>query len=102
MALVALALFVTLALFIALVFFVVTALIVAIAFADCCEPFVVYPHHLPRRRRRTTPPLPRHGLASAASSSPSLLGFPPLADALLTRPHSSLRRILIVARSAGC
>jgi len=44
MALVALALFVTLGLFIALVFVVVTALIVKIAFADCCEPFVVYPH----------------------------------------------------------
>ena len=55
-----------------------------------------------RRRRRTTSTLPRHSLASAASPSPSLLGFPPLADASSTRPRSSLRRILIVARRAGC
>jgi len=69
MALVAVAFFVTLALFVALVFVVVTALIVVIAFAECCEPFVVYPPHpSPRRRRRTTPHLPHHGLASAASS----------------------------------
>ncbi len=98
MAVVALALFVTLALFVALVFVVVTALIAAIIFADCCEPFVVYPHPSPHCRRRTTPPLPRHGSASAVSSSPSLLGSPPLAEASSTRPRSSLpRRILIVA-----
>ncbi len=95
MALVILALFVTLALlFVALVFIVVTALIAAIAFADCCEPYVVYPHS---SRRRTTSP-PHHGLATAVLSSPSLLGFPPLADASLTRPCSSLpHRILIIA-----
>jgi hypothetical protein len=57
MALVALALFVILALFVALVFVVVTALIVAITFPDCREPFVVYPHPSPCRRRRTMPPL---------------------------------------------
>ena len=98
MALVVLALFVTLALlFVALVFVVVTALIAAIAFADCCEPFVVYPHSSPCHRRRTTSP-PPHGLATAVLSSPSLLGFSPLADASLTRPRSSLpRRILIIA-----
>jgi len=72
MALVALALFVTvLALLVALVFVVVTALIVVIAFADCCEPFVVYltPRLAAGGGRR--PPLPRHGFASAASSSAS-------------------------------
>ena len=81
MALVALALFVTLALFVALVFVVVTALIVAISFADCCELLVVYPNPSPRRRKRTTPHLRRHGLDSAASSSASLLGCFSLADA---------------------
>ena len=90
MVLVALTLFVNLALFVTLVFVIVTALIVAIAFADCCEPFVVYPHPLP--------PLPCHGLASAALLSPSLLGFFFLADASPTRPRSSLpHHILIVA-----
>ena len=49
---------VALALFVALVFVVVTALIVAIAFADCCEPFVVYLHPSPRHQRRMTPPSP--------------------------------------------
>ena len=98
MALVVLALFVTLALlFVALVFVVVTALIAAIAFADCCEPFVVYPHSSPCHWRRTMSP-PHHSLATAVLSSPSLLGFSPLADASLTRPRSSLpRRILISA-----
>jgi hypothetical protein len=75
MALVALALFVT------LVVIAVTALTIAIAYVDCCEPFDVYPHPSPHRRRRMAPPLPRHGFASAASSSASLLGFFPLADA---------------------
>jgi len=90
MVLVALTLFVNLALFVTLVFVIVTAIIIAIAFADCCEPFVVYPHPLS--------PLPCHSLASAALSSPSLLGFFFLADALPTRPRSSLpRRILIIA-----
>ncbi len=77
MALVSLALFVTLPLFVALVFIIVTAFIVVIAFANCCEPFVVYPHPSPRRRRRRTPPLPCHGLASAALSSLSILISPP-------------------------
>ncbi len=95
-ALVALALFVTLPLFVTLVFVIVTALIVVIAFADCCEPFVVYPHPSPRHRRRRTPPLPRHGLASAALSSPSLLVLFPLADALSTRPRSSLPRHILI------
>ena len=73
--------FIALALFVTLVVVVVTALTVAIAYVDCCEPFDVYPHPLPRRRRMMTPPLPRHGFASAALSSASLLGFSPLADA---------------------
>ena len=98
MVLIALTLFVTLALFVALVFVVVTALIIAITFADCCELFVVYPHPLPSRRKRRMPHLPRLGLASAASLSPSLFIPPPLADASSMRPCSSLpRRILIVA-----
>ena len=77
-------------------FAVLAAFVVALA--DCWEPFVVYPHPSPCRRRSKTPHLPHHGLASAASSSLYLLDFPPFADALLMRPRSSLPRcILIVA-----
>ena len=66
---------VALALFVTLVVIADTALTVVITYVDCCETFDVYPHPLPRRRGRTTSPLPRHGFASAASSSASLLGF---------------------------
>ena len=75
-ALVALALFVTLPLFVALVFIIVTTLIIVTAFADCCEPFVEYPHPSPCSHRWRIQPLPRQGLASAALLSNSLLVFP--------------------------
>jgi hypothetical protein len=82
MALVALALFVTvLALLVALVFVVVTALIVVIAFADCCEPFVVYPQPSTCRRRRTTPPPPPPRLRLSSVVICLLTWFSPLVDA---------------------
>jgi hypothetical protein len=71
MALVALALFVT------LVVVAVTALTIAIAYVDCCEPFDVYPHPSPHRRRRTAPPSPATALPQQHHHLPPYLGFSP-------------------------